>query len=81
LEEFGGETPVFLVGNKTDVIAETNFGAESPDRVTTADGNVMAGKIRGSTFFECSAKTHVGIDQLLTAVTASALEYKRKNYA
>lgn len=85
VKHFCPHVPIVVVGNKTDLRDENEFGIEAevrnaaPKFVSSADGYAVAERIQAFAYAECSAKTKEGVKELFEVASVAALRMKRKN--
>ena len=82
IKQFCPETPVVLVGMKTDLRSNkdtwSRLGRISRIPVTSQQGQDIGRKIRAYKYVECSAKSNEGVRELFKTATRAALYGGRK---
>lgn len=73
--KFCPNVPVILVGNKADL---RNNDSSMEDFVSKKEGEEMAAKINAFAFFECSAKTNDGVNEVFKTAASASLKYNDK---
>lgn len=73
LRHHASDTPVILIATKTDIRNDP-----TEDTITTAEGKKMRDKIKAIKYFECSAKTGVGLDEIFVEAVRSSVNKHHK---
>eukprot|EP00484_Ammonia_sp_Unknown_P019127 CAMPEP_0197032500 /NCGR_PEP_ID=MMETSP1384-20130603/11172_1 /TAXON_ID=29189 /ORGANISM="Ammonia sp." /LENGTH=195 /DNA_ID=CAMNT_0042462177 /DNA_START=61 /DNA_END=648 /DNA_ORIENTATION=- len=76
IEHYAANTPVILVGTKTDLREKEEFQHQS---VSTEQGEKLAKEIGANTYCECSALTQDGLKDVFDAAIRCAMSPSKKN--